>query len=1492
MSIIGILLLITIAFSFTSVQTWAAKKAVGWFNGKYDTEVSLDFFSYSFPNTFTFKELYLPGEKRDTLIYARQLNFGISGFYSASNTLTATGISIEKLRFNWVTESGDSVAGFKKFIQKFNTGPKSNDKPPFGMEVGNIEITDGSFRFENVNCTSCKRYQIKELDLEIDNFDLEGSYLTAEIESFSAKERYSLDIYKLQGDVGYVADQLFFNNLELKTSRSYVAGDIAFKYDSVSAFKDFINQVRIVADLDEDTYVESEEIMFFASEFPDFDRFKLSGEVNGTVSDLKTKDLAIEIGQSTRVRGDIGIKNPTSADSLFLNAQDLFINTIPEDVCYINGLFSDSSLPAIIDKLGNVNFSGNYTGYLRDFKTKAVITTDVGEIKADIAFRQPDTTLKNVTYQGDLEATSVNLGLLLNDSALGMVSARLNLNGKGLDPRTMDTKLKGSIPLFEFNGYSYSEMSVNGRIEKGNFRGRFEANDPNLRFTFNGNASFGKDTSTYNFVAKVDTADLFALNFTEDSVSRVSAEMDIDFVALNYDKWQGTIKVTNTTFEKARNFYFFEDIRVESKGLDTSRSLQVRSNILDADVSGNYTIADIIQAFKYHTRKFIKSSKPMPEAPPGNFDFDVHIKNTQVLTEIFVPKLNIEPNSKINGKYRAKTRELDIDLKSPGFEYDENTIAAIDLQYKGADSKSELGFRIAGVELASGFEIDSVFLGNYYYRDTLFYNLNWIFRDSVDSRANIEGYALQNDSLSFEFGIDSSRFNIGFQDFMIEDNNRIFLDTGGVHIEDLVISNEDRSVVINGNLSDNSNEILRLNLKGFGMDLVNYFIGSPEARFKGNLNGDVIISQILGNPRFAADLSIDSLEMNNTLLGNFKAESDWTYKDDTISLAAYLELGKLRTLDVKGYYQPDSLGSIDFDIDFDQFRLAALNPVLSGFVENLRGYVNGGVNVSGNTGAPKVEGELELPKVAFTVSFLQTDYNLTGSPKVKILQDRISFPDLILRDSEFGTEGKLSGTVTHSNFRDFNLDLQIDADELLALNTKSSTDNAYFGTAFVSGVITIKGPTNGVVIKADVSTERDTRFNIPLDAAKDVRKSDFVTFINPNDTAKKEEEEVKQLSINKGITLDFNISVNRSAQVQIIIDQDAGTKLTSTGNGNIRLRIDPFQDMELYGTYTVYEGQFLFALENILRRNFRVQRGGTVIWNGDPLDALVNITAEYSTRADPSPLVSEYSGGRTLVNIDLTLAGQLLDPNISFAIEAPRASSTVQTVINNRLTDDTKMNQQVFSLLAFNRFAPDQGLADAGASTGREQGLKLLASRASSWINQLTGDYNISLDYQAAGDLQSGADASNPNAVNVNSQEEFEVGVSKRFFNDRITVNGSVGVPVGENQNQIAGEFEIEYNITEDGRIRAKAFNRAVQDQFSFADQNYQQGVGVFYRIDFDSSREFFYKLTHPVESTQREDRKEQQAREEEVPGPDEDSINEIKKGEKDKPASEEKDPD
>jgi hypothetical protein len=495
--------------------------------------------------------------------------------------------------------------------------------------------------------------------------------------------------------------------------------------------------------------------------------------------------------------------------------------------------------------------------------------------------------------------------------------------------------------------------------------------------------------------------------------------------------------------------------------------------------------------------------------------------------------------------------------------------------------------------------------------------------------------------------------------------------------------------------------------------------------------------------------------------------------------------------------------------------------------------------MTGNTGAPKFNGELELPQTAFTISLLKTDYNFVSTPKVKITPNAISFPGLKVRDTQYGTEAEVGGEISHDNFSDFQFDIHVDANELLVLNTTSKSEDPYYGTAFVTGSIDITGPLDEILVSADVVSAGDTRFYLPIDGATEVDKTGFVTFV---DYTKKDEEKPEAptaININKGVTIDFKIEVDQNADVAIIVDSDAGNQLESKGVGSIRLIMKPYSDLEMYGTYTVIQGYYNFVLpvlsQNLLNKRFDVLRGGSVTWNGDPLGALISLTARYTTKADPSDLLAGgTAGGPTLTILDLYLSGELTDPEIRFDISAPRAPSTVQSAISNQVATQDNLYTQVFSILALDRFAPAQGLELSTAS--RSLGFSALTSQAANYINLLTGDYKVSLDYQE-GDRTQTIDE-------IGQRSEVEVGVSKRFLDNRFTISTSLGVAVDRrpDQRQFASDAEIEYNITEDGRFRAKAFNRPVQDQYNFGQQNYQQGLGVFYRIDFNTLRDLWEK--------------------------------------------------
>lgn len=1438
LSIVLLLLTLTLVMSFTAAQTKVAKYAVDWVNDKYDVNIEVSRVRYIFPDELVLSEVYLEDSYADTLIYASQIDLHVHGFNSLTKTAYSNGVVLENLKFYWVKHEGDSIYNFQRFTNSFKSGDTSQGTP-FNLQIADIEVNNAAYRYEDLNCPSCFRFWLHDLNIGADDFDLQGQYLTLNVERLSGQDQYTVDIKELETHFEYQPNHISLDNLEFTTGASTFRGGLVLKYDEIADFRDFVNQVTMEGEIVESD-LNSTEIQYWGKPFPDFGQFSISGSVDGVVNDMVIKNVVLDMGQSTHLKmnGDLNLRNTTLLDQLFVHAEGLDLQSDVEDAQLVYGLFTDTLLPKELIPLGKIDLKGNFNGYLNNFTSDGILKTDLGNVTTSFYLYTPEGD-GLTQYKGDVKLDQFDIGKITNEDKLGLLSTDMFLDGMGFDPTTMSTKLYGDVSIIQYNGYNYQNISIDGDVSSGTFNGDLEVRDPNLELGFSGTAGFEEDTSKYNFTMNIARADLYALNLVpeKDTISVVSGEVDIDFVALNYNKWAGDIRVHNSTYESSKAFHFFQDIEIRAVGLEEKRNLQLRSNILDADLSGSYSFSGIVDAMGAQLSRFVKTMDVVAPPTDQEFEFAINIKNAQILTDILINDLFVEQGSSLKGDYSSDSNAFNLEMLSPQLDYNDLKVRNIDLNFHGSPNRSQLGFSVGKLNYNQVY-IDSVNLGNFYYNDTLFYDLRYVLRDSIDSRTNLLGYAIQDDINTFKLGIFESKFNISLQEFKISDGNEILLDSSGIHIQNLVVRDGDKAIYINGNISDNPNEILRLNLEGFGMDILNYFIGSNSARFKGDLAGSVLLTELLSKPKFAADLRIDSLEMNNTLLGNFGLTSDWAVNNDTIKIKSNLVLGSRTTFRGNGFYQPDSLGTISFDLDFSRFRLAAFDPFLEGIAENVRGNTSGNVEIKGTTGAPEVNGELTLNKVGFKIGFLQTDYNFVGIPKVKITPSAISFPGLQLKDTKFRTSGEVIGAIDHKNFRDFNLDLHIKARELLVLNTTAKNEDLYYGTAFVTGDINIEGPTDEILISADVISARNTKLFLPIDGATEVGETGFITFVDHSPELQNSlQPEEPQFNLNKGVTIDFNIEVDQNADVAIIVDSDIGNQLESRGLGNIRLIMKPYSDLEMYGSYNVIEGYYNFVLpvlsQNLITRKFDVLRGGSVTWDGDPLGALISLTARYTTKADPGQLISGlYSGGATLTNLDLYLSGELMDPEIGFDISAPRAPSTVQSAISNQLSNQDNLYTQVFSILALNRFAAPEGLNFTGA--GRSLGFSALANQAASYINLLTdGDYQISLDYQITQEFQT---AGTTIENSETEQKEVEVGVSKRFLDNRFTVSTSLGVAVDKkpDQRQFASDVEVEYNISEDGRFRAKAFNRPVQDQYNFGQQNYQQGVGVFYRHDFN----------------------------------------------------------
>jgi len=435
------------------------------------------------------------------------------------------------------------------------------------------------------------------------------------------------------------------------------------------------------------------------------------------------------------------------------------------------------------------------------------------------------------------------------------------------------------------------------------------------------------------------------------------------------------------------------------------------------------------------------------------------------------------------------------------------------------------------------------------------------------------------------------------------------------------------------------------------------------------------------------------------------------------------------------------------------------------------------------------------------------------------------------------TKGFIEGTIKHKEFKNWKLDLKLDTDNLLVLNTKETEDALYYGTGLIAGKTTLKGYTDELVIDVVGKTNKGTVFIMPLSDVSTVYQSQLIHFENPNvdenNTNENKDFVFKRL---KGLSINFDLKVTKDAVAEVVIDKISGSTLRGSTNGNLKLNIDTNGKFEMYGVLVVDNGKYQF--KNIVKKDFIVNKGGTIIWNGSPFDADLNIVAINHTKANPSILLDEIASSRKIdVDLITTITGSLSNPDLSFDINIPNASSLVSTEMNFKLRNEDDKLTQFISLLAtgsFSRTNQDKSNFDGNAAIAGT-----LAQKASQLMSNMLGSENENFKLGVTYDIGT---TNSVQDVTTDDQLGFEVSGK---IGEKVTVNGKVGVPVGSNtSSNIIGEVEIVVPLNEAETFQAKVYNRQNEIEFDVVDgEGYTQGVGISYTFDFDNSKEFAEKV-------------------------------------------------
>ncbi|MDH7912539.1 translocation/assembly module TamB [Winogradskyella sp. SYSU M77433] len=1436
--------------SIPAVQTRLGKYATDRINEDFKTDINIGKIGLQLNGDIELKEILIRDYKKDTLFSIGELNSSIISFRNLFNTKLNFGdIDIQDLVFNLKTYEGEKDTNLDVFVAKFDDDNPRKERSDFLFSSSDLSIENGIFKLIDENRETPNVFNFEGINANTTNFLINGPDVSCRINKFSFTDSRGVEVKNLMTNFEYTLDHMNFGDLNIKTERSELKGNLRFNYNRED-FKDFVDKVNLEASF-KDSEISLTELNVFFDEFGVNQRTSFNAELSGTLNNLKAENLDLSTTRDTRILGDITFKNLFSDDEEGFAINGRFDNIASnyKDLTDLLPRLLGNSIPTILSEVGNFRIKG--TSYITEKTVDAdiVINTDIGLIDTDLKLTNID-DIDNANYVGNVVFDEFNLGEMLNDPLLKTVSLNLDVDGKGFTIDNLRTGVEGQVFVLDYNGYVYEDITLSGDLGNNIFNGVLKADDPNLQLDFNGLIDFSQELKKFDFKADVAYANLKVLNFvTRDSISEFNGLVTMRGSATTYDTASGEINITNTTYKNQDSNYNFQDFDIVSSFNGDVRTISINSpDIINGRVVGEFKIMDVLKLVENSVGSIYTNYSPhdIEQGQYLNFHFNIYSK----IAAVFFKDLTLGKNTFIEGRVESDEKGFDLKFSSPEIKYKEYFANNINLN---VDNSNPL--------FNTFIEVDSVNAGAY--RASQFSLINVTKRDTLLIKTEFKGGENNKDNydLNLFYTIDQSNKSVvGFKksdikfkgyDWSVNSGkdtlNKISFDRDfkTFDISPIRIDHGNEEILLSGRIEDTLNKSFKADFKNVELVKITPRIDSLD--LKGVVDGKLDLIQSDGVYLPKSDVVISNLFVNDFDLGNLTARVVGNNSITNYRVNVSLINDNLKSLEANGTIDfNESDPSINLDVGFEEFLLDPLNPLGEGVISNIRGLVSGNARVTGSLRKPSIDGELLLDRAGMTIPYLNVDYGFDFDSKVILRGQRFNFGDVAMTDSKYFSKGSLNGYIEHDNFSDWKLGLELSTNRLLVLDTEESEDELYYGTAFVSGDATIKGPTDQLVVDFEGSTAQGTVFNIPLNDAESFGDNSFIHFLSPEEKAARVNGEVTEQIEVKGLELNFGLAVNQNALIEIVIDKEAGSTIKGKGDGNLGFYINTNGTFNMWGDFLVNEGTYNFKYGGLVEKKFKVQQGGTIVWEGDPMKAQINLKAIYSTKANPSVLLDNPISQRIDVEVEIQLTGQLEQPEPDFKLNFPGVSSTVKSELDYRLSSKDERDYQALALLGTGGFTTTSGGLDI---TGT------LSERLSGIVNNILGGDNENLDIGIVAEIgQDTPDVQTNSTVGLTLQTRI---------NDRLLVNGQVGVPFGAaQQTTITGDVQIDWLLNEDGSLRAKVFNRENTIRNFGEEIGYTQGVGLSYNVEFDTFQELIQIIFSGKNKKDKDEKKEEKKEE------------------------------
>ncbi len=1346
-----------------------------------------------------------------------------------------------------------------------DTTTASQDSSNWKIKVENLTIYNLAFQYKQEN-NEIQTKGVNYSDLRVDNLNLlvsnckiEKDSLTANIDRLNFIEKSGFQLNDLSGKFIKTAKSMELNESQLIAGRTTLhLPMVKFSYERMSCFSSFVDSINMSVKIKQ-SVLDIKTLGYFVPPFLSIKGlFFVDIETEGPVSNLNAKRVHVVTEKHTRLETSFIMRGLPDIDSTLILCKIESLKTTPLEVEQIlNNLMPGTSIKfaETLQKDSPIDIAWSFNGYLENFLTFGSLSSQAGVVSADLYMKPKN---NRTVFDGSFQFSELDAAKLLADSLLGKVSAKVKANGSYDREGHIEGDIKAEVERVDFLGYSYNQISFNGKATEKSFDGNIESKDQNCKFVLAGKIDFSQTLPVFDFSLFLARIDLFKLKLYEkDSIALLSLSLKSKITGNNLDNLNGELSILNPIYRSSAAIHKLGNININAVSSKYSRSLFIKSDMADAELRGKYSYQNITISLTKLLEKYIPAIKEEELATASTFEetdtendatnqsyiLKVKVKKagSDFLADI-IPTLLIGSNSTIFSIYNPVLQTVNIRARFPEIGYGENKMKELSIIAQTSDSLLEIGLT-ANQFNAGGLQMDQLTFSTTTGNNHTNFDFSWNNQSERKNLGQIAGIATifpHSDSTLTSAQIKFTPTTLTLNDTLWSiGSSNIMLSKNKIVINNFNLFNKNQSVNISGKSSGIKSDSIRVALNNIDISNINFITQPNGYKFNGLITGIAQISNMVENPIFISDIYLKDLTINDRLVGTTQVNSTWNNQSEQFDVDINTQRNDSSIFKMEGYYKPKE-DYLKLKVDLNSLMFERFSPFLEGVLSKAEGYLTGNIDITGKLKKPHINGKLHANNVGFTVDFLNTHFLLNSQIDIKEGQATIRNGEL--SDLKGGT-ATLDASFNHNQFKDIKYKINVYPNNLLCLKTTQKENELFYGTAYVTGSATIAGSAYALSIDVNAVTEKNTNMMIPLNTANEVSSSDFLIIKKPK-TDEIIIEEKKQEEIDKQMQLDINIQlkINTNAEAQIIIDPKVGDIIKAKGNGNLKMEINPNQNIfKIFGDYTISEGDYLFTLQNIINKHFKIDNGSTLRWNGDAANANIDIKAVYKLKAALSELLNDTSAQykrRIPVECQILMTEKLLQPTIKFNIEIPNLDAETNGKVRNALNTEEKISKQFLSLLVINNFFPDLAFAEMSSQNGQSSqsfgsasvsvtASEFLSNQLSNWLSQLSKTFDIGFKYRPGDQV---------------TNNEVEVAISTQLFNDRVTVNGNVDM--GGNKrtasNAIAGDFDIEYKITP--KMSVKGFTRA-NDNLIYERSPYTQGVGISYREEFDNFKELYRKL-------------------------------------------------